>query len=452
MDNLIRHAAFCFSFVLALIMLLHVSTSVSNSSLIEAHIASFVFIVSLILVVNCSPERLLSPAAGYLLLLGIFHLGAAIPACYGWGTSPSEYPWMRAQTFPRSLSFCSLAFAWYTAGATLSSIVFLKRKAGPNNSPLENRNLKNYGFTLFFFGLILMWYGAASTGMLNNTYSNYFEADLDAEHRLFGYGNRILLTGMVVAAVGCSAKKFNVLIACILISYGPFFLFGIRGQLILHMYAILIILAFKDYGKAKRLALAMFLAVIILAPIVKIIRSMQTDSFIDALHQSNPSDMLFEAGGSLRPLVETLDELQVRGSDFWYGKSYFMAIWRAVPFSRLADDSPGHWITAITDRWTYEHGGTIGFSAVAEPYLNFGWGGIVCYFSAIGFIITTISKYILPYSIRTCCIILVFTNLLWTARNDMVNFTYSTAWSAIILLAIYFVHKSAPLLRQEARP
>ena len=202
MYNLIRHAAFWFSFVLALIMLLYVSTSVSNSSLIEAHIASFVFIVSLILVVNCSPERVLSPAAGYLLLLGIFHLGAAIPACYGWGTSPSEYPWMRAQTFPRSLSFCSLAFAWYTAGATLSTIVLLGRKAGQNSSPLENRNLKNYGYTLFFFGLVLMWYGAVSTGMLNTTYDNFYETDLDAEHRLFGYGNRILLTGMVVAAVG----------------------------------------------------------------------------------------------------------------------------------------------------------------------------------------------------------------------------------------------------------
>ena len=77
-------------------------------------------------------------------------------------------------------------------------------------------------------------------------------------------------------------------------------------------------------------------------------------------------------------------------SQYRLGRSYVQASLRVVPNLGLTTAStewndpelpPNHWITYLVAPWTYAAYGGIGFSAVAEPYLNFGVAGIGLYSS-----------------------------------------------------------------------
>ena len=48
--------------------------------------------------------------------------------------------------------------------------------------------------------------------------------------------------------------------------------------------------------------------------------------------------------------------------------------------SELVKMAPADWITYRLNRWKFDNGQGVGFSAVAEPYLNFGTAGVVLFF------------------------------------------------------------------------
>jgi len=54
--------------------------------------------------------------------------------------------------------------------------------------------------------------------------------------------------------------------------------------------------------------------------------------------------------------------------------------------SELVKMAPADWITYRLNRWKFDNGQGVGFSAVAEPYLNFGTAGVVLFFVFLGFL------------------------------------------------------------------
>jgi hypothetical protein len=107
-------------------------------------------------------------------------------------------------------------------------------------------------------------------------------------------------------------------------------------------------------------------------------------------------------GMSLRLLVETVDVLSPK--DFRLGKTYWTGIKGIVPNLALhwessstdteseVDLPPNHWITSIVDPWAYKNYGGIGFSAVAEPYMNFGLTGVIVYFLGLSFLLVYVEQ------------------------------------------------------------
>ncbi len=70
--------------------------------------------------------------------------------------------------------------------------------------------------------------------------------------------------------------------------------------------------------------------------------------------------------------------------------------------------------------WTYAAFGGLGFSAIAEPYLNFGVTGVVVYFLGLGLALGRLDLVLAHAPARRTLALaaLVFMPLLLTVRND----------------------------------
>ena len=88
--------------------------------------------------------------------------------------------------------------------------------------------------------------------------------------------------------------------------------------------------------------------------------------------------------------------------------SNFSPEWQGATYIPLEDLPPTHWVTRLAAPWKYNHYGGIGFSAVAEPYVNFGWAGVLAYF------------------------LLLAMALVWADRFDASRPTRLTMWATVL--------------------
>jgi hypothetical protein len=180
----------------------------------------------------------------------------------------------------------------------------------------------------------------------------------------------------------------------------------------------------------------------------------------NAAAAASPLAASSEMGNSVRVLVETLRRVP---GEFPYrcGQSYASALRRVVPnvgLSTSQDDwndpeemPPNHWITYVVAPWTYAAFGGLGFSAVAEPYLNFGVAGIVGYFLALGWVLGRVDVVLVrrPSRRNVALVAVVLMPLLITARNDFHNFLRPALWGMAVVIVVEWLH-GAP--RRVSRP
>jgi hypothetical protein len=156
-------------------------------------------------------------------------------------------------------------------------------------------------------------------------------------------------------------------------------------------------------------------------------------------------------GGSLRTLVETV-RLVPEVTAYRRGGSYVDAALRVIPnvgLIKAAHDwtdpaslPPNHWVTFMVAPWAYATFGGLGFSAIAEPYLNFGVLGVAGYFFGLGALLGWLDLALTRRPSRRFLAItaVVFMPLLVTVRNDFHNFMRPAAWGAAIVLLVEHVH------------
>ena len=72
--------------------------------------------------------------------------------------------------------------------------------------------------------------------------------------------------------------------------------------------------------------------------------------------------------------------------------------------------------------WTYERYGGLGFSTVAEPYMNFGIPGVVVYFLLLPILLIWADRFDAARPTRLATWAVLFGPLLWTTRNSFDNF------------------------------
>lgn len=393
----------------------------------------------------------------YLALLGLFHLGFVVP----WALdlyNINRAPWFAPQGLSHALVLVSYSILAYQFGlfAALRGERFSAGLPIERDPIPENSKMFIAGNFTFVCGVIMSVLGLIQldpTGYYRITYSDTFRLRAESDPRFFGTGMTFAAIGLCMAVAGASRQRTRLILLCAALWALMLFYLGFRGPALiicLIVYAVALKKGMNFPRVFPWLASAFLLVAI---PIMGIARDepLNNRAFDGSI---NVLDAPAEMGQSIRPLIET--EALTGHADYRHGKTYLIALKAVVPNLALhweaptpespEDLPPSQWITAITEPWTYRNYGGIGFSAIAEPYMNFGIAGVVGYFFLLAYALVRLEKIAIHNSYVLASWGLILGPLLWTVRNDFTSFFRPAVWGLLCLGIVRMSSKSFGLV------
>lgn len=442
-DSVLERRGHLVSALWVVCLLVLLGANAITSDLAHPVAVALVWAGCLALLARASPRGLLSMECLYLGLLGLFHLGMVVPDALGVQREPDS-DWLDSPHLALSLRLVVTAAIAFTLGARLGA----RAESGEERLLPPRSSLYWTGLLVALAGAALLWIGILALGVLGTSYGDYYERALSEDVRFFGFGMMLFPMGLLVAAVGATPRGMVVLSLLLACVTGPLFVGGFRGPLIVQAAALMTVWVRKDPRLARRLAAAAGIGLLVLAPAIRMTRGKEA-TLSEAIGKARPLDFILEAGGSLYPLVATCELMN--GEPFWMGRSYLMAVERIVPNVSLSPSSPRQvqelapsaWVTKHMSPWQFEHGGGLGFSGVAEPYLNFGPLGVLVFFLLAGYAARVCDGWLSRGHFRAAVVAASFGFVLWTVRNDMMVVFRAVAYAAVIVMAAWVVDRFA---------
>lgn len=397
--------------------------------------------------------RGLSPAVVYVNVLGVFHLGLVFPLALGIAVGPMP-SWLRGVDLVPSLLLLILAFGSYSLGAALATG---SRGSGARSSEVDWTNR-----TLFYVGLLTSAAGVCALllGIRELGFSRFFEATYFETYKLARtYDPRLFVTSLQLTPMGfyltlstAPRSRLGAVALAGTLWAGMIFMLGYRGYALTPIAAGLVILSKRGFRLPRTAVVAGLAAVLIAIPISRQLRDTRLadrGSVITDIPLS-PLEAIQEIGGSVRPLVHTIDLMA--NKSFRWGSTYRQAIgqilpslsleWQGDPYLPLEDLPPSHWVSRLAAPWNYQHYGGLGFSAVAEPYMNFGPTGVVVVFGLLGFGLVRVDRIGLVRPSHLACWGMVLGPLLWATRNSSGVFFRPAVWGILLVFAARVVGDS----------
>jgi oligosaccharide repeat unit polymerase len=390
----------------------------------------------------------------YLALLGLFHLGLVVPWALGI-YDISRTPWFVPYGLSRGLALLTYAIVAFQVGLLLALRAIRRnpRPFGWEGLSVEDPRVFVAGSFLFITGATMFVIGVTqlpSKGYDRLIYSETFRLRAESDPRFFGTGIMIAFIGLCIAAAGASRQQMRIAYWYTGVLFTTLFYLGFRGPAItaaLLVYAV----AFKKGVRLPQwLPFAAVAVLLVAVPLMSIMREepLNERSLNSSLSKINILDGPAEVGESIRPLVETAD--LIGPGNYRHGKTYLLAIkgilpnlafrWQAPSTESIDDLSPNHWITAIVDPWARKNDQGIGFSGVAEPYMNFGIAGVLVYFILLALLLVRLEWVSIrsPYTLASWALI-VGPLLLASTRNDYTNVLRPVVWGLVFLGAVYIL-------------
>ena len=388
----------------------------------------------------------------YLLMVWCFHMGLVLPGSLGISSHP-----LSTLGGPQALmvgALCTvLAFSACQAGVCLTQFVRLHRAlpAPAARQPARrDRQLFRIGMTGCAVLVAAALWDLRTIG-ISTFLTLAYNSDLYQTADLRIYKTALSMTGtmILIALTGTSTRsqrRIALFAAGALVAYLA--MVGDRG------YAFMFTLAFAfawrslGYAISRRTLVAAALCCVIAAPTIRLARALEASerSFQETLKDADYLGTLEEMGSSFKTLAGTVT-LVPEEQPYRLGGSYVAAASYVLPnlgselgrgFKRLEQLDPALWITAVMEPATYAVGGGLGYSAIAEPYLNFGFVGVAVFFAIAGALLAA-SDVRVPGTATGMTIAVravVLYPLLVTARNDMTNFVRPAMWGLLILVFI----------------
>jgi oligosaccharide repeat unit polymerase len=424
-----------------------------------------IWCLCILYIVLTTEKGIFSLASMYLLLLGIFHLGLVVP--YYLSVELDYYPnWLSSPYLSTALAMCAAACSFYTAAVCFAQIkekskskFNLIKKSKPKFCTRSIYPLFYGGLCLNLCGLALIIVGALHLGLHSMGYGESFDLKMSKDPRLFGTGFIFLFMGAIISVAASNKRRMPWVILITLLPAIPLFFYGFRGPVIVYFVSILLIWYNHDPKLVKKIAIVGFFSVMVLSPAVRVARNSTEHSLGNAFKDVHLLDFFTEAGASIRPLIGTIMEIEFYHSNYWWGGSYICGIyqiipnisltWRGQPDSKIKP--PAHWITARTEPILYARGGGLGYSGVAEPYLNFGVPGVIFFFSGLGYFLIKLERKFHEDPYKIAVLMCSYAALLWTTRNDFVNFFRPAIWACIFILFLRLMASRKILFRGSHR-
>jgi hypothetical protein len=383
----------------------------------------------------------------YLSLLGLFHLGVIVP----WTLRLYDIqrtPWFVPYGLFQGLVLIIYAFLAYQLGL----FVALNgdhdgRKSVSNYSSLEDSRVFIAGIGLFALGETMFSVGLIQldpAGYYRLTYSETFRLRAETDPRFFGTGIMISFIGLCMAAAGATRRQMRVVFLCTAVSFLTLFYLGFRGPALIAVLIVYAVAQKKGFRTSRWLPWAAAGLLLVAVPLESFVREqpLSSDVVTRSLRQMNILDGPAELGSAIRPLVETT--ALIGPGNFRHGSTYLIAVkgilpniavhWEAPSTESIDELPPNQWITAVVDPLAHKNYGGIGFSGIAEPYMNFGISGMMAYFFVLALVLVHLERVSLrsSYSLGSWAIV-IGPLIMASTRNDFSNVLRPVVWGLICL-------------------
>lgn len=166
--------------------------------------------------------------------------------------------------------------------------------------------------------------------------------------------------------------------------------------------------------------------------------------------------VIAEIGGSMGTIAHTM-ELVPNARPFDMGAGYLYALLTLLPnlfwdvHPSIVRGTGGDWLVWTVEPMTAAIGGGLGFSVIAEAYLNFGWIGVPVVMGIIGFLFGRVVErsYSSPDPGRVAFLVCILPSILGLARSETANVLRSIVWYGLFPYAAVhvlrgFVRKTRP--------
>jgi hypothetical protein len=395
---------------------------------------------------------LLTPPMLYLCVFSLFHLGMAVP--WALGIYAEKLPdWFLYNRLTPALALVTLATASYCSGLLYSCRPNFEVLVEP---AYANRFLFACGLFVYLAGGAMFFFGIQPLGgwrFFDAGYSETYRLAAEFDPRFFGTSFTLVPIGLYLAAAAFPRRWMPVAVCITAIWVGGIFFLGFRGYALIPGLVVLCVLRQRGYRAPAWTNAALACIVLVAIPIARNVRDRglhqrSMEPFSAGVH---PLAGIVEMGGSLRPLVHTLRYLE---SESWrWGKTYWQSLgtvwpnlaprWEGGRYIALQDLPPNHWLTLQAEPEMYRNYGGLGFSAVAEPYMNFGVPGVILYFWGLGSLLGWAAGRRSRRPVRLAAWAMALGPLLWTTRNSFEIFFRPAVWGLIVVGAAWLASSLA---------
>ncbi len=402
-------------------------------------------------------DGLWSATGAYASVFWCFHFGLIAVLASGLiqphELSPWDQLWLLGPFGGDAAVLALIGFTAFAAGASLinASDTSADSRTTPSDEHDGAHPFGPVGSTLVFAAIVL-WCGTVlMTSGASGFYGAYGDY-LDGIDQVGGFMGLVWLAlggGIVMSVTGRHGWLRTSAIAafgCMALIALPI---GLRGEIMFPTIAALVAAARCGWTLSPGRACAFLIALLIVIPSVREIRSTGLKGLPDVALELRMFDAFVEMGGSLHP-VEKVVRWRAEGDALDMGASYWAPVERAA--SRVlpglqtsaAEDDMRIMNVLVTDRV-----GAIGFSPVAEAYRNFGAVGVVLVLGLLGAGLAAIDR-IADRRLAVLAIAVLYVPVLTNVRNSFVSVPLQCGVGALFVAGIHVMRHVSGAIRCKA--
>jgi oligosaccharide repeat unit polymerase len=344
-------------------------------------------------------RTLFEPYSLFMIAAALFNGGQAFLELFGLNTNGMLGGRFPAEILAPALYQVAVSVAFLHAGA-LAAHAWRRPAAGGVNTPLRQRATRITGWLLLAASIVptVMLFNSSFSLVMDYGYMSLFR-NMNSMSTALAL-SAFLVPGIIFLLAG-SAKRRGTQIFCLTATaaYAGIYLFlGARGSAAMVCVAVAWIYDRGIRRIPRMLIAALALAAMVIFPLVRETRltggryRLSLEEQIQTLSNlENPlTASVSEMGHSLVTVTHTL-ALVPESRPFDYGTSYLYAATAILPnlgwtvHPSVAHGLLSDWLVKTVDPFIAAAGGGLGFSFIAEAYLNFGWFGGPLWLGVVGF-------------------------------------------------------------------
>lgn len=397
---------------------------------------------------------LVSSPAVYVTLFAFFHFGTVFGIyVFGFPVPLTGARYLANSGLAIAVILSMFGLMGFVAGTEFYSVRGLRSRPTDSSLPPRFRAVVGRDRDIFNLAIVLLALAAAAyifVGLQSGVLIAGKPALVAAratggtQYNLFGVISDLVGVISFIAVAYAPRRYFFWVAAVPVLLDFPIFISGQRGKLIVMVAALAIIAKKKGIRIPTPLAIAAIPAGMFIASLMR-----QLTKSAGNFGSTWFLNSLYEMGQQINVVMLTMQAIQTHLTDYWFGTSYLWGLWLIIPnVGGLRDlfpqADPGIWITQLYGYSTTIGQFGLGFSSVAEGYLNFGWPGAFLFLGLIGFFLARFER-IGAYSPKALAVYgAALGGIFFAIRGDFAAVFRMVVWTLVI---IWILKQAAIALR-----